>query len=389
MAEEENMAEQLSPAEVFSPGEFLSEELEARGWSQQEFAEIIGRPANAVSEIINGKRAITPGMAKALAAALGTSPTLWMNLDAAYRLEQEDPAPGRIQIQARLRSKYPVRDMIQRGCVEGSDDPEVLEHRVLRFFGVESLDDTPQFRMAARKGIKGWLDAEDSPKQLASLFRVRQCAGAMQIGKYSESKLRQALPRLEALMSEPEEVRHAPKLLEACGVRFVIVEPLPGSKIDGVCFWLDPWRPVVALTLRFDRIDNFWFVLRHELEHVLRQDAAIDEEVGQTAEALTEQEEVANLAAGSFGVTQEEMEDFVQRVQSAFSDKRVVGFALKHGVHPGIVVGRLQYRLGRYTILKKYLVNIREYAVGAAMTDGYGKFCPVNSKYEPRQTEVR
>lgn len=224
------MAEQISPAEVFSPGEFLSEELEARGWSQQEFAEIIGRPANAVSEIINGKRAITPATAKALAAALGTSPALWMNLDAAYRLERTEPAPQRISMQARLRSRYPVRDMIQRGWIEDSEDPEVLEHRVLRFFGVETMDDTPQFPIAARKGIKASLEPEDSPKQLAWLYRVRQCAEAMPIGKYSESRLRQALAELEKLMSEPEEVRHVPRILEACGVRFVVVEPLPDRK---------------------------------------------------------------------------------------------------------------------------------------------------------------
>ena len=51
----------------------------------------------------------------------------------------------------------------------------------------------------------------------------------------------------------------------------MVVEALPGSKIDGACFWLDPTTPVIAMSLRFDRIDNFWFVLRHELEHVLQR----------------------------------------------------------------------------------------------------------------------
>ncbi|KAI1694314.1 hypothetical protein Ddc_22202 [Ditylenchus destructor] len=50
------------------------------------------------------------------------------------------------------------------------------------------------------------------------------------------------------------------------------VEALSGSKIDGACFWLDAHKPVIGMTLRFDRIDNFWFVLRHEIEHVLRED---------------------------------------------------------------------------------------------------------------------
>jgi len=68
------------PAEVFPPGEFLKDELEARGWTQVEFAEIIGKDTRLVSEVISGKRAVTPETAMVLAAALGTSADLWMNL---------------------------------------------------------------------------------------------------------------------------------------------------------------------------------------------------------------------------------------------------------------------------------------------------------------------
>ena len=47
-------------------------------------------------------------------------------------------------------------------------------------------------------------------------------------------------------------------------------EALPSSKIDGVCLWLDQHSPVIGMSLRFDRIDNFWFVLGHEIEHALK-----------------------------------------------------------------------------------------------------------------------
>ena len=74
------------PAEVFPPGEFLREELEARDWSQQELAEIMGRPARLISELISGKRAVTPETAKGLAEAFGTSPDYWMSLESQYQL---------------------------------------------------------------------------------------------------------------------------------------------------------------------------------------------------------------------------------------------------------------------------------------------------------------
>ncbi len=63
-----------------------------------------------------------------------------------------------------------------------------------------------------------------------------------------------------------------PRILAECGVRLIIVEGLPNAKIDGVCFWLDKVSPVIGLSLRFDQIDNFWFVIRHEIEHVLNKD---------------------------------------------------------------------------------------------------------------------
>ena len=79
-------AQELMPAYTPSPGEILAAELTARGWSQRQFATIIGRPPQAVNEILHAKKQITPETALRIAAALNTSPELWMNLEADYRL---------------------------------------------------------------------------------------------------------------------------------------------------------------------------------------------------------------------------------------------------------------------------------------------------------------
>lgn len=73
-------------AEAFPPGEFLREELEERGWSQLDFAAITGKNTRTISEVINGKRSITPETARAFAKALGTSAEIWRNLEVRYRL---------------------------------------------------------------------------------------------------------------------------------------------------------------------------------------------------------------------------------------------------------------------------------------------------------------
>jgi HTH-type transcriptional regulator/antitoxin HigA len=79
---------QRIPAEVFPPGEAIKEELGARGWSQVELADIMGRPAQVVRELVSGKRAITPETAKGLGAAFGTGATFWINMECSYQLSK-------------------------------------------------------------------------------------------------------------------------------------------------------------------------------------------------------------------------------------------------------------------------------------------------------------
>lgn len=82
------MDSQQRVAQTFPPGEFLRDELEARDWTQRDLATVLGRPLQTINQIINARKRITPETAVELAAALGTSPELWLNLEAAYRLAQ-------------------------------------------------------------------------------------------------------------------------------------------------------------------------------------------------------------------------------------------------------------------------------------------------------------
>ena len=86
------MAPARTPAEVFPPEEFIREELEARGWTQGDLAQIMDRPFRLVNELVAGKKQITPETARGLATAFGDNdPLYWMNLDSAYRVAQAEP----------------------------------------------------------------------------------------------------------------------------------------------------------------------------------------------------------------------------------------------------------------------------------------------------------
>ena len=78
-------AEQRTPVEVFPPGEYVKDELEARGWSAQKFATIVGCDPALVDRIISGTEPVTPRRARMLEEGLGVSAETWLNLEAAYR----------------------------------------------------------------------------------------------------------------------------------------------------------------------------------------------------------------------------------------------------------------------------------------------------------------
>jgi len=372
------MSERI-PAEVFPPGEFLADELEERGWTQTEFAEIIRRPVKTVNEIITGRKAVTPETAREFAAALGTSPQYWLNLESAYQLWKTAPSPSAAIItrEARLRERFPVRELIKRGWVDHSENYEVLEKRIFDFYCVANENDEPQLLHAAKRNYREDL----SPLQEAWLFRVKQLASAHRVPLYSEGKLRDALRALEALMLDPEEVRHVPKILSDCGVRFVIVEPIPNSKIDGVCLWINQNQsPIIGLALKWDFIDRFWFNLRHEIEHVLRGDGKeriIIDDFENNPNSEDEVEKVANSAAANFCVPQKALNDFIVRHDPMYSTTSFIGFSRLMKRHPGIVAGQLQNKIHRNNLFKKFQVRVREIITEVALTDGYGKTAPI------------
>jgi HTH-type transcriptional regulator/antitoxin HigA len=368
--------EDFRPAEVFPPGEYLQDALGERGWTQTEFAEIIGRPTRVVNEIIAGRRSISPETAREIAAGLGTSAQYWLNLESAYQLSKVPEPDSRIAREATLRARFPVRELVKRGWVKSAPDFDSLERSVLSFFEIKAVNDDIRFSRAARRSY-----TDKTELQWAWIFRVKQLAGHLQVPTYSKQKLAGALNDLEALMGAPEEVRHVPKILAACGVRFVVVEPIPGSAIHGVCFWLDSKSPVIGLTLKWDFIDRFWFTLRHEIEHVLNEDAKNDPIADSFDENDKENEEecekLANTAAQEFCVPQVSLSNFVARHHPMYSVANFVGFCRLMKRHPGIVAGQLQRRVDNRALFKKFQARVRDILIQSALTDGYGKSGPI------------
>lgn len=362
------------------PGTFIRQELDQRRWSQRDLAYILGMAEAQLSRILSGTHAITPDMAKQLGDAFDVAPEFFANLQKLYdlaRAKEPDPA---IKKRAVLQGAVPLREMIRRGWVEDGA-PSMLNLQVSRFFETNNLDNVLAPAFAAKRTRYD----EDTPSQLAWLFRVRQLARMQTVADFSPEKLQLAIARLRPLMVDAEEVRSVAAILAEAGVRLVFVEVLPNAKIDGVCTWLSNDQPVIGMSLRHDRLDNFWFVLRHEIEHILRGDGKedpvidnFDSEDYQEGGALPPEEVAANAAAADFCVPSDRMTSFINRKYPYISERDVVAFSAVSEVHPAVVVGQIQRRLNKYNFLRKYLVQVRKFLTGNSVVDGWGESVPAN-----------
>lgn len=369
---------------VEHPGTFIVEELEARNWQQVDLAYILGMLPQQLSPILNGKASITPDMAAALGDAFDMPADFFANLQKMYDLQKAKPADPGVRTRAAWLSVFPIREMIKRGWIEETESG-LLDIQMLRFFGKNRVEDIPFIGSgeivahAAKKSAY----VSTTPIQYAWLHRVMKMAERMDAPLYSEKALRDSLPTIRAHMLDKEDLIHIPEILRKCGVKFVLVEALTGSKIDGVCVWLGD-QPAIGMTTRLDRLDNFCFVLRHEIEHALQGHgkdvsfAPVDEFDGnyESSDDLPEEEKIANVAAGEFCVPRQHLNSFMLRKSPFISERDVLSFAARMEIHPAVIIGQIQNKTKKYAWLRKYQTGIRKYLFDWEFKDGWGFQAP-------------
>lgn len=375
--------------EYRTPGQLLQALLDQRGWSQRVLAIVLKMEPSALSRVFKDTRPVDAALALALSEVFDIPAERFLQLQQEYELAKARlvarPDPTRAT-RAYLFGDLPVAEMITRGWIDADDVRDVpkVEAALAKFFGVPSPDQIEILPHAAKRtNVTG----DVTPAQLAWLYRVRQIAKGMIVPRYSTRAMQESLGKLSAFLASPEEARKAPRILAEAGVRFVVVESLSAAKIDGVCFWLDDKSPVIGMSLRHDRIDNFWFVLRHECEHVLRGhgrpempitiDAELEKERAGVGPGLEENEREANRAAADFCVPARNLLQFVARKAPIFTERDILGFAKTLNIHPGLVAGQLQHATSRYDRFRTHLAKIRSTVLPNAMHDGWGDVAPV------------
>ena len=356
------MDERLRPARLVAPGEIIAEELEARGWTQKDLAAIMGRPEQAISEIVSARKQITPETARELAQAFGTSAELWMNLETNYRLQlaERPQTEGEVALRAEIFRVAPVAELLRRGWLAPARTAMARREAVCAYLGVTSLDSPVPVAAALRHSARRGLEQK---AEIAWVRRVELLARRQRPAVCDPVDWARIVSLLLALAEREEDVARVPQTLLRQGVHFVIVPHLPHTYLDGAALWVDG-RPAVALALRYDRIDAFWFTLLHELAHLALGHVGgyLDRLYDGRRDVPTDdaEERAANAQARDWLLDAGAVMPFIQVAAPAFARSQVVAFAQQQKRHPGIVVGRLHYEGAlEYSHMRALLVKVK------------------------------
>lgn len=352
------MAEQLvnagssfAPDWVSPPGDTILDLMEERGWSQAELAGRLGYSEKHVSLLVNGKVPLTEEAAIRLKSVLGSSVGFWLRREALYRERQAELDARKLHASmVGWLERLPVRDLMKLGYIEKRRVDEKskpgLVADLLAFFGVASSEQWRQrYERMEVSFRRSRLDQSDAGAISAWLRLGEQLAEKQSLPPYDQEKFRASLAEIRSFtMLDPEDFQpRLTNLLMSSGVTFLLVPAIPRARVSGVARWLNSRRPLIQLSLYGKTNDRFWFSFFHEAAHILlhsgeKLSVFLDDADSANLDSDVEQE--ANNWAGNFLIPECDAHGLKML---PLNKQAVCDYAVKLGVHPGIVVGRLQH----------------------------------------------
>jgi len=341
-----------------SPVEAIEFRMDQQGLRARDLVPLIGSRAK-VSEVLAGKRGITMSMARALHRHLGIP---------AEVLLQDPEADLDDSLSDVEWARFPLKAMARLGWIPDIPDLRGRAEELIR--GLIQQAGGPQAAAAVRfrRNDHRRLNAKADPYALqAWCWRVVAEANANPPAtSYRPGVVTREFLRETAQLSKSSlGPRMAREFLAEHGIALAVVPHLPRTYLDGAALRLAGGRPVVGLTLRYDRLDNFWFCLLHELAHVgLHQESGGRTLFVDDHSLRTKVPGPADIQEGEADAWAEEA--LIPAAKWQTSDVRefptmmsAINLAQSLGIHPAIVAGRVRHERGNYRLLSQ-LVGSRQ-----------------------------
>ncbi|MDD4641702.1 MAG: HigA family addiction module antitoxin [Bacteroidales bacterium] len=337
----------LKAARKFGPGYFIREQMEMRGWVQEELADILGISTKHLSSILQDKQSLSIENAKKLSSAFNTSPQYWLNLDNDYRLwleHEKREQTATVESKAIIYSRMPVRDMMKKRWLQPTRDLKELTGEVKKFWGIPELDFAFLEEAVLPLCKKSEAYNQFNASYAATWFQMAKTYSlSFKTPAYNKGVLENLYKNLADYTTLANGIEMFIKELNACGVKFFVLPHLEKTYLDGAAFLLDG-APVIVYTARYKRIDNFWFTVAHEIAHVLKH---LNEKTPFILDNLREQtpdkqeEEANKLAAKHLKHT--EILEYLKPHFNYLTVGKIEKCSEAVNIHPAIIIGALVF----------------------------------------------
>ena len=336
----EDYEKQKYPVEAPDPIDAILFRMNEKRLKQADLVPYFGTRSR-VSEILARKRPLTVPMIRALAVGLGISADTLIGLDEITSGEKKDNIEW---------SKFPIKEMVSRGWVDSvTRAKKSVEEIVEGFIAGMGLKDAG---VAFRRTLSGDAPTPTTKYALyAWLARVIQKTRELEttLPSYAKEAVDEHLIKKLVQLSRFEDgPKKAVNLLNEYGIAVIFEPQLKGTMLDGAALKDLNGRPIIALTLRYDRLDNFWFTIVHELIHVWKHIDDVDEAILDDLDHATDEKrevEANRIARDAF------IPRSLWKRTDAYlkpSKESIASLAKELKIHPAIVAGRLRKEIGNY-----------------------------------------
>ena len=332
----------FAPDWISPPGDTIADLLEERDLTQAELAHRAELSRKHVNDLIKGRAAITAEVALRLQRVLGAPARFWLAREANYQeaLERRRQLDALAE-EAPWLDELPLADMVRLGWVQRLKHPGAQVAECLGFFAVNSV---AAWRTQYAGPLAAFRASEKHEKRLGAvaawLRQGEREAIDIRTQPFDRVGFQAALGEVRALTREPNPDVFVPQLRALCAAAGVAVAFVPaprGCPASGATRFLSPDKAMLLLSLRHKTNDHLWFTFFHEAGHLClhgKKLLFVDLEGGLS----TEQEDEANVFARDKLISPQH----TQTMRPLRSAAQVTAFAERVGVHPGVVVGRMQ-----------------------------------------------
>ncbi len=355
---------------IVHPGLILDHALKELGISQKELSDALGKSTPFINDIIKGKRNISPRTAYMLEAVIeGISAEEWLALQSQYDLsiigEDEIISKRKANVESwnQLKNILNINYLKKRIGLTGSVEESVND--IYKYFGVSNIDAIKEISVNVQAYFhKSSKYQTDSVNLMTWMILVRKRSNdEILTAEFDKTKLESLVQELNLIFYKNENTSSSVKnTLNRYGIKYLEETHLDKTPVDGYSFW-DGNNPTIAVTKRYNRIDNYAFAIMHELGHIIKhliEDRTQNFIDSESPNNEYEKEKEANDFATQALQGSAPLEEYFKRWFNPFSVKgEIIRVSEKYKIHRSIIIGQFQHYKNSYAICRDLLDIIR------------------------------